>query len=54
MAHFEDMELTALQRVALGFPASVIAVLRDTAGKDAEIERFRGAIAADRRAPTTR
>ena len=45
MAHFEDMELTALQRVALGFPASVIAVLRDTPGKDAEIERFRGAIA---------
>ena len=30
---------------ALGFPASVIAVLRDSPGKDAEIERFRGAIA---------
>ena len=29
-AHSEDIELTALQRVALGFPASVIAMLRGT------------------------
>ena len=45
VAHFEDVELTALQRVALGFPASVIATLRAKEGAEAEIERFRAAIA---------
>ncbi len=49
IAHYEDIELTALQRVAIGFPASVIGVLRGAEGTDAEIDTLPRRHRRDRR-----
>ena len=46
VAHFDDIELAPLQRVALGFPAAVIATLRGREGNGRRSTRFREAIVA--------